>query len=262
MFKAMPTLVSWNVNGLRSVIGKGFSSFLEKKKPAVLCLQEIKIDAAKLAALQFPYPHLLWHSAQKPGYSGTAILSHHKPLRVVRDLPGEPPHPLEGRLLAAEFDDFWLVNVYVPNSQRELTRLAYRQNHWDPGLRKYLAGLARKKPVVVCGDFNVAHEPIDLANPQANRRNAGFTDEERAGFSSLLEAGFVDTFRHHHPGEAGHYSWWTYRMNARARNIGWRIDYFLVSQGFLPRVKKSFIWPEITGSDHCPVGIEVDVAFK
>jgi len=253
----MRTLVSWNVNGLRSVLGKGLLEFIDQRVPDVLCLQEIKLGAEHVPALALPYPHQLWHHALKPGYSGTAILSHEKPQRVLRDVPGLPPHPTEGRLLAAEFADFWMINVYVPNSQRELTRLAYRQKEWDPALRKFLSGLARKKPVVVCGDFNVAHEPIDLANPASNRRNAGFTDEERTGFTELLGAGFADVFRRQHPDEPGHYSWWTYRANARERNIGWRIDYFLVSESFSKQVRESFIWPEVTGSDHCPVGIRL-----
>ena len=254
----MPTLVSWNVNGVRSVLGKGLLSVIEKHAPDVLCLQEIKASAEHVPALALPYEHQFWHHAAKPGYSGTAILSKVKPLQVLRDFPQPHKHPDEGRVLAAEFAGCWLVNVYVPNSQRELLRLPYRQKEWDPALRGFLRELAEEKPVVVCGDFNVAHEEIDLANPAANRRNAGFTDEERANFTTLLDAGFVDVFRHQHPGEKGHYSWWTYRMNARARNIGWRIDYFLVSKPLAKKVKDAFIWPEVTGSDHCPVGIELN----
>ncbi len=251
----MSTLVSWNVNGLRSVLGKGLLTFIEKRAPDVLCLQEIKISDEHVPALALPYEHQFWHHAAKPGYSGTAILSRVKPKRVLRDFPGKHDHPLEGRVLAAEFASYWLVNVYVPNSRRELVRLPYRQKEWDPALRKFLATLAKEKPVVVCGDFNCAHEEIDLANPTSNRRNAGFTDEERAGFSELLKSGLVDVFRQKHPGEKGHYSWWTYRMNARARNIGWRIDYFLVSTPLVKKVEQAFIWPEVLGSDHCPVGI-------
>jgi len=254
----MARLVSWNVNGLRSVLGKGFLSFVEKRAPDVLCLQEIKMSDEHVPALALPYAHQFWHHAAKPGYSGTAILSHVKPLRVLRDFPGKHSHPPEGRVLAAEFARCWLVNVYVPNSRRELVRLPYRQKEWDPALREFLSALAREKPVVVCGDFNCAHEEIDLANPASNRRNAGFTDEERAGFSELLDADFVDVFRKKHPDEKGHYSWWTYRANARARNIGWRIDYFLVSKLLVPRVRDAFIWPEVSGSDHCPVGIELN----
>ena len=253
----MPVLVSWNVNGLRSVMGKGFLSFVEVRTPDVLCLQEIKISGEHVPALALPYAHQFWNHAAKPGYSGTAILSRVKPLRVLRDLPGPPAHPAEGRVLAAEFARCWVVNVYVPNSRRELVRLPYRQKEWDPALRQFLAGLARKKPVVVCGDFNCAHEEIDLANPASNRRNAGFTDEERAGFGALLSSGLVDVFRKKHPGEKGHYSWWTYRSNARARNIGWRIDYFLVSTPLAKSVRDAFIWAEVTGSDHCPVGIDL-----
>ncbi len=253
----MPTLVSWNVNGLRSVLGKGLLDFIDRRAPDVLCLQEIKLSEAHVPALALPFEHQFWHHAVKPGYSGTAILSRVKPKRVLRDFPGKQTHPLEGRILAAEFADYWLVNVYVPNSQRELLRLPYRQKEWDPAFRKFLTDLAREKPVVVCGDFNCAHEEIDLANPASNRRNAGFTDEERAGFTDLLNAGFVDVFRQKHPGEKGHYSWWTYRMGARARNIGWRIDYFLVSTPLAKQVSKAVIWPEVMGSDHCPVAIEL-----
>jgi exodeoxyribonuclease-3 len=255
----MPTLVSWNVNGLRSVLGKGLLEFIAQREPEVLCLQEIKLGSEHVPALALPYPHQFWHHAAKPGYSGTAILARKKPLQVILDPPGLPAGPTEGRVLAAEFAGCWVVNVYVPNSRRELVRLPYRQKEWDPAFRQFLTQLARQKPVVVCGDFNVAHDPIDLANPAPNRRNAGFTDEERAGFSELLAAGFVDVFRQQHPGEAGHYSWWTYRSDARARNIGWRIDYFLVSTPLGAKVKKSFIWPEVTGSDHCPVGIQLNV---
>lgn len=253
----MPTLVSWNVNGLRSALGKGFLAFVEQRAPDVLCLQEIKLSDEHVPALAIPYAHQLWHHAAKPGYSGTAILSRVRPKRVLRDFPGKHSHPAEGRILAAEFAGYWLVNVYVPNSRRELVRLPYRQREWDPAFRKFLGGLAREKPVVVCGDFNCAHEEIDLANPASNRRNAGFTDEERAGFSALLESGFVDIFREKHPGEKGHYSWWTYRSDARARNIGWRIDYFLVSTPLARKVRDAFIWADVHGSDHCPVGINL-----
>jgi len=253
----MAVLVSWNVNGLRSVLGKGLREFIDRRAPEVLCLQEIKLSEEHVPALALPFEHQLWHHAAKPGYSGTAILSRAKPKRVLRDFPGQHAHPAEGRILAAEFAGYWLVNVYVPNSQRELLRLPYRQKEWDPAFRKFLTDLAREKSVVVCGDFNCAHEEIDLANPASNRRNAGFTDEERAGFSELLNAGFVDVFRQKHPGEKGHYSWWTYRMNARARNIGWRIDYFLVSTSLAKQVRDAVIWPEVMGSDHCPVAIEL-----
>jgi exodeoxyribonuclease-3 len=255
----MTTLVSWNVNGLRSVLRKGLLEFIEQRKPDVLCLQETKIPTPEAEKLTLPYPHQFWHEAAKPGYSGTAILSQHAPKQVLRDFPGKHSHPAEGRLLAAEFAGCWLVNVYVPNSRRELVRLPYRQQEWDPKLRGFLAELATDKPVVVCGDFNVAHEPIDLANPGPNRRNAGFTDEERTGFSELLAGGLVDVFREQHPGQPGLYSWWTYRMNARARNIGWRIDYFLVSKALKKNVQDAFIWADVHGSDHCPVGVKLKV---
>ena len=250
-------LISWNVNGLRAVLKKNFLEFLATEQPDILCLQETKCTPEQVEQLWPATYTTYWNSAEKKGYSGTAIFTRQRPLQVTPHI-GVAEHDREGRVLTAEYPDFYLVNVYVPNSQRELLRLPYRQKEWDPALRGFLRELAEEKPVVVCGDFNVAHEEIDLANPAANRRNAGFTDEERANFTTLLDAGFVDVFREKHPGEPGHYSWWTYRMNARARNIGWRIDYFLVSKPLAKKVRDAFIWPEVTGSDHCPVGIRLD----
>ncbi len=247
-------LLSWNVNGLRAALKKGFADFVDEQAPDVLALQEIKAGAEPIE-LPFNHYHVYWNPAEKPGYSGTALLTREEPRNVTLGM-GVETHDREGRLITAEFDDFFLVNVYVPNAQRALTRLEYRTQAWDADLRVYLKKLKKKKPVAVCGDFNVAHREIDLANPKNNVKNAGFTPEERESFGRLLDAGFVDTFREFESG-AGHYTWWTYRANARARNIGWRIDYFLISQSLRPRLKTATILPDIPGSDHCPVGIEL-----
>lgn len=251
----MPLVVSWNVNGVRSALGKGLAEFVAGSAADILCLQETKCETAKARALELGFAHAAWHEAEKKGYSGTAILSRTAPLSVQADFPGD--HPREGRVLTAEFKGFHLVNAYVPNSQRELTRLDYRLR-WDADFQAHLARLARSKPVLVCGDFNCAHQPIDLAHPQANRRNAGFTDEERESFGALLrDGGFTDTFRDRHPDQIGAYSWWTYRMGARERNIGWRLDYFLASDGLAGAWSAPAIHPEITGSDHCPVSVRL-----
>lgn len=252
----MPLLVSWNVNGVRSALGKGLADFVASRAPDVLCLQETKCETAKARAIPLGFEHAFWHEAAKKGYSGTAILSKVAPIRIETDFPGD--HPPEGRVLTAEFKDLFVVSAYVPNSQRELTRLGYRLR-WDEDFRRHLASLAKSKPVVVCGDFNCAHEPIDLANPSANRRNAGFTDEERESFGRLVrDEGFADTFRTANPGLAGAYSWWTYRMDARARNIGWRLDYFLASAGLAGAWAEPAIHADVPGSDHCPVSVRVD----
>lgn len=251
--------LSWNVNGLRAALNKGLDSVIDDPSLDAVCLQETKIDPQALEKLEFqsPYPYCHWHSAERKGYSGTAILSRRKPIAVSSDFPAaKKSHPPEGRMIAAEFEAFFLVNTYVPNARRDLSRLDYRSQHWDPDLRRYLTTLANTKPVIVCGDFNVAHREIDLANPKSNRRNAGFTDEERNGFSQLLEAGFVDIFRARNPDTPGLYTWWTWRANARQRNIGWRIDYFLVSESIANAVHSAEIHPEIHGSDHCPISIE------
>lgn len=247
-------LISWNVNGLRAVLRKNFLPFLEATQPDILCLQETKCAPGDVDQL---WPHgyaTHWNAAEKKGYSGTAIFTRQRPLRVTPGI-GVPEHDREGRVLAAEYADFFLVNVYVPNSKRELTRLAYRQQ-WDRDFLRFLKQLERRKPVVFCGDLNVAHTEIDLANPKANVKNHGFTPEERAGFSAFVAAGFVDTFREFEPG-GGHYTWWSQMSNARARNVGWRIDYFLISAALRPRLKRAFILPDVTGSDHCPVAIEL-----
>ena len=246
-------ITSWNVNGVRSALGKGLADFITTADPDVLCLQETKCETAIAAALGLSFPHQTWHDAEKKGYSGTAILSKAAPLHVATDFPGD--HPLEGRVVTAEFKGVFVISAYVPNSQRELERLDYRLQ-WDADFRKYLARLTKQKPVVVCGDLNVAHQEIDLANPSTNHRNAGFTDEERTSFSTLLtEHGFTDTFRAQHPALAQRYSWWSYRPGIRARNIGWRLDYCLASDGLA--WAKADIHDNVTGSDHCPISVEI-----
>jgi len=247
-------LISWNVNGLRAVLKKNFLEFLDAEKPDILCLQETKCTPDQVEQLWPASYTTFWNSAEKKGYSGTAILTKTRPLNVTPHL-GLAEHDHEGRVLTAEYEDFFVVNVYVPNSKRELTRLPYRQR-WDADFLKFLKRLEKQKPVIFCGDFNVAHTEIDLANPQANVRNHGFTIEERDGFSALVNAGFVDTYREFEKG-GGHYSWWSPMGGARARNVGWRIDYVLLSRSLRPRLKKAFIQPEVLGSDHCPVGIEL-----
>ena len=248
-------LISWNVNGIRAVLGKGFLEYVSREDPDILCLQETRAhpDQVDLALEQFP--HHYWNSAKKKGYSGTAVFSKKEPLTITCGI-GIEEHAGEGRVITLEFKDFFLVNVYTPNAQNELTRLDYRME-WDRDFLKYLKKLEKKKPVVFCGDLNVGHKEIGLKNPQANRGNAGFTDEEREGFSNYVKAGFLDAFREFHEGP-GHYTWWSYRFNVRAKNIGWRIDYFCVSASLRPRLKDAFIRSEVLGSDHCPVGIVLE----
>lgn len=247
-------LISWNVNGLRAVLKKNFLTYLAAENPDILCLQETKCTPDQVEPLWPAHYTTHWNSAEKKGYSGTAIFTQTRPLRVTLGI-GRDEHDREGRVLTAEFADFFLVNVYTPNSQRELTRLPYRQT-WDRDFLAYLKKLEATKPVIWCGDLNVAHTEIDLANPKSNLKNHGFTPEERAGFSAHLAAGFLDTFREFESG-GGHYTWWSPMSGARARNIGWRLDYFLVSAALRPRLQQAFIRPEITGSDHCPVGIKL-----
>jgi exodeoxyribonuclease-3 len=249
-------LISWNVNGFRSILKKNFLEYLKSEMPDVLCLQEIKCQSEDVEAVWPAAYKAYFNSATKKGYSGTAILSKKAPLRVVSHI-GIDEHDQEGRVLLAEFNDFNLVNVYVPNSKRDLSRLPYRQR-WDRDFLSYLKRLQKKKPVVFCGDLNVAHTEIDLANPKANTHSHGFTAEERAGFEAFLKAGFFDTFREFQKA-GGHYTWWSTMNAARARNIGWRIDYFLASPSLRPRLKKAFIRSQVLGSDHCPVGIELDL---
>lgn len=245
-------LLSWNVNGLRACLQKGFAEFLEKEEPDVLCLQEIKMTIDQLDCDFAPY-EVVFHSAETRGYAGTAILSKKKPLAVSFDI-GAPEHTGEGRSITFEFEDFYLVTAYTPNSQRDLVRLSYRMK-WDDAFREYVSALDRKKPVVICGDLNVAYRPIDLANPASNHQNAGFSDEERGKFAELLAAGFTDTYRYFYPEQKAAYSWWSYRFASRERDIGWRIDYFLVSNRMIAQVRDAMILKEQQGSDHCPVGI-------
>lgn len=247
-------LVSWNVNGLRACVGKGFEDSFKALDADVFCLQETKMQEGQLD-LQFPGYESYWNYADKKGYSGTAIYTRVKPLSVTMDM-GIDQHDHEGRVIAAEYEKFFLVCVYVPNSQDELKRLDYRMQ-WEDDFRAYVTALAEKKSVVICGDLNVAHEEIDLKNPSSNRRNAGFTDEERGKFNELLSAGFIDSWRMLNP-DTVKYSWWSYRFQARQRNAGWRIDYFLVSDSLKDSVTGAEIHNEILGSDHCPV--ELDLA--
>ncbi len=250
-------IVSWNVNGVRAALRKGLLGFVEKCGADVICLQETKAHPGDVQHVKWPGGYeVLWNSAEKKGYSGTAMLTRLRPITVCNGL-GEAAHDREGRVLAAEFADFWLVDVYQPNSQRGLTRLDYRARKWDPAFRRYLKRLqSGGKPALLCGDLNVAHTEIDLANPRTNRRNAGFTDEERRGFSRLLKGGFVDTFREFEKGP-GHYTWWSQMSDCRARNIGWRVDYFVAAEKLRPALRRAWISPEVMGSDHCPVGLEI-----
>ena len=248
-------LISWNVNGLRACMNKGFEDFLRASGADAFCLQETKMQREQ-ADFVFDGYEEYWNSAEKKGYSGTAIFSKNAPLNVTYGI-GIEEHDKEGRVITAEYENFYLVTVYTPNSQRELARLDYRME-WEDVFRTYLLELDKKKPVIVCGDLNVAAEEIDLKNPKTNRKNAGFTDEERAKFRELKAAGFVDTFRHLHPEEVK-YSWWSYMFKAREKNAGWRIDYFVVSERIADKVQAAEIHTEILGSDHCPVSIEIDL---
>jgi len=249
-------LVSWNVNGIRAVLKKGFLDFLEAEKPDLLLLQEVKATPDQVehdfAAAGW---EVHWNPAQKKGYSGVATLSR-VPALSVRHGIGLPGHDDEGRVLTTEHPDFFVVNVYTPNAQDDLRRLPYRMR-WDEAFLGFVKDLEKIKPVVFAGDLNVAHCEIDLARPKQNRKSAGFTDEERAGFDRIVAAGFIDSFRHFHPDEPGHYTWWSYRGGAREKNVGWRIDYFCVSAPLISRVKATRILPHVTGSDHCPVVIEI-----
>lgn len=251
----MLKFISWNVNGLRACCDKGFREAFGQLDADFFCLQETKMQAGQLD-LQFDGYESYWNYAEKKGYSGTAIFTRHTPLSVRYGL-GVEEHDHEGRCVTLEYAGFYLVTVYVPNSQDELRRLDYRMR-WEDDFRAYLLELDRQKPVVVCGDLNVAHREIDLKNPKSNRRNAGFTDEEREKFGILLQAGFTDTFRHFYPEAEGRYSWWSYRFRAREKNAGWRIDYFLVSRRLEERLLGAEIHSEIYGSDHCPVEVTLD----
>lgn len=251
----MIRLISWNVNGLRACVGKGFEDIFRELDADFFCLQETKMQAGQLD-LQFDGYHAYWNYADKKGYSGTAIYTRHEPLSVAYGI-GIDEHDHEGRVITLEMPQFYLVTVYTPNSQDELRRLDYRMQ-WERDFQDYLLRLNARKPVVVCGDMNVAHEEIDLKNPKTNRRNAGFTDEEREAMTRLLDSGFVDTFRRLHPDEVT-YSWWSYRFRAREKNTGWRIDYFLVSESLAAQVAEAKIHTQIMGSDHCPVEVDLDL---
>lgn len=247
-------MISWNVNGIRSALTKGFLEFVHAYQPDIVCLQETKVGRSPVEIDLEGY-HLFWNSAKKPGYSGTALFSKIKPLSTSLGMLIDA-HDQEGRVITAEFDNFYLVTVYVPNSKRDLSRLEYRSKEWDVDFLKYLKNLEKKKPVIFCGDLNVAHKEIDLTYPQSNTNSHGFTPQERSGFENLIQAGFIDTFRVFEK-NSGHYTWWSPFNKCRERNIGWRIDYFLISQALLPYLQKSYILPQIKGSDHCPIVLEI-----
>lgn len=248
-------LISWNVNGIRACLQKGFLDFFHEIDADIFCLQETKLQAGQ-HNLELPGYHQYWNYAEKKGYSGTALFTKTEPLSVTYGI-GVEEHDHEGRVITAEFEDFYMVTVYVPNSQRELTRLAYRME-WEAAFLDYVKGLAAEKGVIFCGDLNVAHQEIDLKNPKTNHKNAGFTDEERACFTRVLENGFIDTFRHFYPEVTDVYSWWSYMANARAKNVGWRIDYFVASENLRDRLCDAKIHSQVMGSDHCPVELDLD----
>ena len=253
-------LVSWNVNGLRAVINKGFKDFFKEIDADIFCMQETKMQENQLddnIKEIFKGYNAYWNSAEKKGYSGTAIMTKSKPLNVKYGI-GIEEHDKEGRVITLEFEKFYMVNCYTPNSKRELERLDYRMI-WEDAFRNYLLELNKEKPVIICGDLNVAHKEIDLKNPKTNRRNAGFTDEEREKMTELLNAGFTDTFRYLYPDKTEAYTWWSYMFKAREKNAGWRIDYFIVSNDIKDKVKESYIYSEIMGSDHCPVGLDIEL---
>ncbi|HDA9567289.1 TPA: exodeoxyribonuclease III [Listeria innocua] len=249
-------LISWNVNGLRAAVKKGFLEYFEEVDADIFCLQETKLQEGQIE-LDLPAYKDYWNYSVKKGYSGTAIFTKVEPLSVQYGL-GVPEHDTEGRVITLEFEDFYMVTVYTPNSQAELKRLDYRMTFED-AILEYVKNLDKTKPVVLCGDLNVAHEEIDLKNPKTNRKNAGFSDEERAKFSAFLDAGFIDSFRYFYPDLTDAYSWWSYRMNARARNTGWRIDYFVVSERLKDKLVDAKIHADVLGSDHCPVELELNL---
>ena len=249
-------LISWNVNGIRACINKGFKDFFNEIDSDIFCIQETKCQKDQID-LEFEGYTSYWNSAEKKGYSGTAIFTKQKPISVTYGI-GIEEHDKEGRVITLEFEKFYMINIYTPNSKRELERLAYRQI-WEDAIRKYMLKLNENKPVIMCGDLNVAHKEIDLKNPKTNRHNAGFTDEERNKMTELLDAGFVDTFRILYPDKENAYSWWSYMGHAREKNVGWRIDYFIVSKSIENCIKEAKIHSEIFGSDHCPVELEIDI---
>jgi exodeoxyribonuclease-3 len=254
-------IISWNVNGIRAVAKKSFFTDLEKMDPDIICLQETKAQDHQVSETlaSIDHYHIFSNSAEKPGYSGTAVISKLKPVNIIKGI-GVREYDTEGRVLCLEYEKFFLVDVYVPNSGAGLGRLSYRQD-WDKAFISFLKNLENTKPVVICGDLNVAHKPIDLARPKENyNKQAGYMQEEIDGMDRLIASGFSDTFRHFNPGQTGKYTWWSFMAGARSKNIGWRIDYFLVSRSFLPNVKDAFILEEISGSDHCPVGIVLDLS--
>ena len=248
-------LISWNVNGLRACMEKGFIDFFEKIDADIFCIQESKLQEGQIA-LNLPGYHQYWNYAEKKAQTGTAIFTREEPLSASYGI-GLEVHDHEGRVITLEYEDFYMVTVYTPNSQRELTRLDYRMS-WEDAFRQYLKGLAEKKGVIVCGDMNVAHQEIDLKNPKTNHKNAGFTDEERGKFTELLNSGFIDTFRYFYPHKEECYSWWSYMRQAREKNVGWRIDYFCVSAGMKERLRDAVIHTEIYGSDHCPIELIIE----
>lgn len=247
-------LITWNVNGLRAVINKGFADFFIQSNADIFCIQETKMQEGQLD-IQFDGYQKYFNSALKKGYSGTAIFTKKKPKQITYGIEREE-HDTEGRVITLEYEPFYIVNVYTPNSQRELTRLEYRME-WEDAFRNYLKNLDKNKPVIMCGDLNVAHEEIDLKNPKQNRRSAGFTDEERAKMTQLLQNGFIDTYRYLYPEETDCYTWWSYMMKAREKNIGWRIDYFIVSERLKERIEDVKIYSHVMGSDHCPVELDI-----
>lgn len=248
-------LISWNVNGIRACVNKGFKDFFETINADIFCIQETKCQPEQID-LNFEGYHAYWNSAERKGYSGTAIFTKKEPISVIYGI-GIEEHDKEGRVITLEFNDFYMVDIYTPNAKRGLERLDYRQV-WEDEIRNYLVNLNKIKPVIMCGDLNVAHEEIDLKNPKSNRGNAGFTDEERAKMTELLNVGFVDSFRFLYPEKTDCYSWWSYMGKAREKNVGWRIDYFIVSNDIKDKIKEAMIYPEVMGSDHCPIGLIIE----
>ena len=247
-------LISWNVNGLRAILRKGFLDFVAEHQPDILCLQETKPPGEDIP-VNLPDYYKYWNHAERKGYSSTATFLRKEPINVIQGI-GIPKHDKEGRVLTCEMEDYYVVNVYVPNSKRDLSRLDYRCNEWDVDFLAFVKELQEKKPVMFCGDLNVAHKEIDLTHPKANVKNHGFTPEERRGVDNIIEAGFVDSFREKEKG-GEHYSWWSYMSDCRARNVGWRIDFVMISEALRPRLQEAFILPDVMGSDHCPVGIKL-----
>ncbi len=247
-------LISWNVNGIRAAVNKGFLDFFKEIDADIFCIQETKMQEGQIELTLDGY-YQYWNSAERKGYSGTAIFTKKQPIKITYGI-GKEEHDKEGRIITLEYESFYMVNCYTPNAKRELERLEYRMT-WEDEIRKYLQKLDKKKPVIYCGDLNVAHNEIDLKNPKTNRKNAGFTDEERGKMTELLHAGFTDSFRYLYPEKENCYSWWSYMGHAREKNVGWRIDYFIVSNSIEQKIKEASIYPEIYGSDHCPVGLEI-----